>query len=71
LEREIAACGLRAKMLLQVHDELVFEVHTEDVGATVELVKEKMEGIVTLDVPLVVEVKIGPNWRDVVAAPRS
>ncbi|NMB12883.1 MAG: DNA polymerase I [Firmicutes bacterium] len=66
VEREVAACGLRAEMLLQVHDELVFGVHTEDMIPTARLVKETMEGIVTLDVPLVVEVKAGPNWRDVV-----
>lgn len=67
LERKISACGLRAEMLLQVHDELVFEVHTKDLKAVADLVKETMEGIVTLNVPLVVEVKIGPNWRDVEA----
>jgi len=43
-------------------DELVFEVHTEDVGATVELVRKKWRELSPSDVPLVVEVKIGPNW---------
>jgi DNA polymerase-1 len=64
VEKEIQKCGLRADMLLQVHDELVFEVHTEDLMPAARLIKETMEGIVTLDVPLVVEVKAGPNWRD-------
>jgi DNA polymerase-1 len=66
VERKISASGLRAEMLLQVHDELVFEVHIEDLLPAARLVKETMEGIVTLDVPLVVDVKSGRNWGDVV-----
>ncbi|HHV94118.1 MAG TPA: DNA polymerase I [Firmicutes bacterium] len=65
VEEKIAASGLRAKMLLQVHDELVFEVHIEDLLAAARLIKETMEGIVTLDVPLVVDVASGANWGDV------
>lgn len=64
VEEKIEEHGFRADMLLQVHDELVFEVHTEDLMPAARLIKETMEGIVTLDVPLVVEVKAGPNWRD-------
>ena len=66
VEQRIAASNLRAKMLLQVHDELVFEVHIEDLLPAAHLIKETMEGIVTLDVPLVVEVQSGRNWGDVV-----
>ncbi|NLY29004.1 MAG: DNA polymerase I [Firmicutes bacterium] len=66
VEQRIAASKLRAEMLLQVHDELVFEVHMEDLLEAAHLIKETMEGIVTLDVPLLVEVQSGRNWGDVV-----
>ena len=66
VEKEVATCGLRAQMLIQVHDELVFEVHKGDLIPTVRLVKQVMEGIVKLSVPLVVDVKAGPNWRDAI-----
>ncbi len=51
-----------ARMLLQVHDELVFEVPTGEVAAVSALVKECMEGAASLAVPLVVDVGVGPNW---------
>ena len=54
--------GLRANMLLQVHDELVFEVHPEDLDALRALVVQTMEGAVELSVPLKVDVGIGENW---------
>ncbi|HAZ08710.1 MAG TPA: DNA polymerase I [Elusimicrobia bacterium] len=53
-----------AKMLLQVHDELLFEVRTEEVPAFARWVKGVMEGAVKLKVPVVVEVKAGLNWQD-------
>lgn len=64
LEKQIAISGLRAKMLIQVHDELVLEVPKDDLLPTARLVKQVMEGIVELSVPLIVDVKAGPNWRD-------
>ena len=53
-----------ARMILQVHDELLFEVQKEETKALEKLVREEMEGVYELDVPLVVETCIGPNWRD-------
>ena len=56
--------GLGAKMVLQVHDELVFEIpegERSDAGA---LVKREMEGVASLAVPLVVSVGAGRNWID-------
>ncbi len=53
---------LAARMLLQVHDELVFEVPEAEVGALTLLVRQHMEGAATLSVPLVVDVGVGPNW---------
>ncbi|TDO92110.1 DNA polymerase I [Halanaerobium saccharolyticum] len=51
-------------ILLQVHDELVFEVKKSDLDQAAELIKEKMENTAELDVPLIVDLQIGENWRD-------
>lgn len=53
-----------ARMILQVHDELLFEAPAEEREALEKLVREEMEGVYSLAVPLVVEVGTGPNWRD-------
>ena len=55
---------LRSRMTLQVHDELVFEVPEGEVEIMKSLVKEVMENAHPLEVPLLVEVGVGPNWRD-------
>jgi DNA polymerase-1 len=62
LEPALADANLKAKMLLQVHDELIFEVPDKEVDATVALVKTVMEGAAHLDVPLVVEAGVGKTW---------
>jgi DNA polymerase-1 len=56
---------LRAKMLLQVHDELVFEVPPEEAERVQGLVRSIMEGVYELKVPLKVDVKMGSNWAEV------
>ena len=53
-----------AVMLLQVHDELLFEVPEAEVAPLAEMVKHEMQQVYALDVPLVADVKVGPNWRD-------
>lgn len=58
----LKAANLNARMLLQVHDELIFEVPENEAEATAKLVKEIMENVVKLDVPLIVETGIGKNW---------
>ena len=63
-DRRLTAAGLRARMTLQVHDELVFEVPKEEAGALKQLVRQAMEQVHPLEVPLAVEIKSGPNWRD-------
>ena len=55
----------QGRMLLQIHDELVFEVREPAVEAAVGLVREVMEGVVTLDIPLTVDVGIGPDLASV------
>jgi DNA polymerase-1 len=51
-------------MLLQVHDELIFEVVEEEIDTMKELVRRHMESVVDLKVPLKVEMGIGVNWYD-------
>jgi DNA polymerase-1 len=65
IDEELRAARLKSRMLLQVHDELLFEVPREELETVRELVREKMENVHSLMVPLVVEVGVGPNWRDV------
>jgi DNA polymerase-1 len=55
---------LKSRMTLQVHDELVFEVPEKEVEIMQALVREKMEKVHDLAVPLLVEMEVGPNWRD-------
>ena len=59
--RAVTEAGLGARLLLQIHDELVFEVRDEEVAATEALVKQAMESALALDVPLVVNISIGDN----------
>jgi len=56
--------GFHARMLLQVHDELVFEVPESEVERLTPLVKRLMEGAAALSVPLVVDVGVGKNWLE-------
>ncbi|MFK7783572.1 MAG: DNA polymerase I, partial [Crocinitomicaceae bacterium] len=55
---------LKSKMLLQVHDELVFDVHVDEIELMQELVKKEMESAVEMVVPMVVEMEIADNWLD-------
>ena len=63
--RELGARGLRSRMLLQVHDELLFEAPPEELARLEALAVEVMESALTLDVPLKVDVKAGPDWAAV------
>jgi DNA polymerase-1 len=65
VDHEIKKSGLRAKMLLQIHDELVFEVPENEVEKTEKLVKDSMESVMELDVPLVVNISLGKNLAKV------
>jgi DNA polymerase-1 len=56
--------GLEARMLMQVHDELLVEVPEAEVERVTEIVKHEMESAVSLDVPLVADVGVGDNWMD-------
>ena len=64
VDQRLRAEGLKARMLLQVHDELLFEAPESEVHALSALVKREMEHVHKLDVPLVADVHSGANWRD-------
>ncbi len=66
----LAAAGSPARMLLQVHDELLFEVPRTGVDELVALVRETMETAMPLDVPLTVDVKAGDDWESMRPVPR-
>ena len=62
--RRIKEEGLQSKMVLQIHDELVFDAVLSETGRLEEIVREEMENIVTLSVPLTVECNHGNNWLE-------
>ena len=64
LHAQLQAQGLQARMLMQVHDELVLEAPIAEKEAVVKLVCDIMESAYTFDVPLKVDVEVGPNWYD-------
>ena len=64
IDREMRSSGFRARILLQVHDELIFEVPEEEVDRLSALVKKCMEGACTLSVPLRVEIETGKSWGE-------
>jgi DNA polymerase-1 len=64
IDREITARKLNTRMVLQVHDELLFEVPLDETDEVSKLVQESMEGVVKLNVPLVADLGFGTNWRD-------
>jgi DNA polymerase-1 len=64
LDAEMARRGMKSRMTLQVHDELVFDVAADEVDELKELVCQTMEHAAEISVPLVADVGVGPNWRD-------
>jgi DNA polymerase-1 len=64
IDQRLAKEGLRARMLLQVHDELVFEAPPDEIEPLTKMVKSEMEDVEQLKVPLLVETGVGDNWRD-------
>ena len=64
VSRRFEAEKLRSRMILQVHDELVFDVADAERDRVVEIVKQEMENVCTLSVPLITECNYGKNWRE-------
>ncbi len=64
IHQELQEKDLRARLLLQVHDELIFELPAEELETLVSLVRSGMENVMELAVPLKVGIEVGPNWND-------
>jgi DNA polymerase-1 len=64
LDRRLPEENFKSRMILQVHDELLFEGPEKEIPRLTKLVKEVMEGVHKLSVPVVAETKVGCNWRD-------
>jgi DNA polymerase-1 len=64
IDRQLAERRLQTRMILQVHDELIFEVPSLEEDEVEKLVRTEMEGVAKLKVPLVADLGFGPNWRD-------
>ena len=64
IHKQLNLKKLKAKMVLQVHDELVFDVSAEELDELVILVKDRMENVLKLDVPIKVDIKKGKNWLE-------
>lgn len=64
IHKEFRKRRLKTRMILQVHDELVFEVTADEVDAVKSIVKERMENAISLKVPIKVDIGLGKNWLD-------
>lgn len=64
IEIDRAMKPLQGKMILQIHDELIFEIPDEEIPPFQKLVKEKMEGVLKVDVPIEVHIAVGKNWAE-------
>jgi DNA polymerase-1 len=64
IDNALRTKAIESKMLLQVHDELVFEVPPSELDQVQELVKYEMENAAQLSVPLVVDLGVGDNWLE-------
>ena len=71
LDERLRPEGLRARPLLQVHDELLLEVPRDEVDRLVPILRETMEGALPLDVPLTVDVKVGDDWESMTPLTRA
>ena len=64
VDRRMAEAGLRSRMVLQIHDELLFDCLPEEIETLRQIVVEEMEHVVELSIPLTVECNVGPTWLD-------
>lgn len=64
IDLDLKHLNLGSKMLLQIHDELLFEMPKAEEETLKKCVQSRMEGVVTLKVPLIVDIKIGKNWKE-------
>ena len=64
VDRKLTEASLKSKMVLQIHDELLFDVPEEETRTLMKVVKDCMENVMELSVPLTVECNYGKNWLE-------
>ncbi|MFA5287409.1 MAG: DNA polymerase, partial [Candidatus Omnitrophota bacterium] len=64
IRNEIKDKGLKSRMVLQIHDELLFDLPKDELSLLIKLVRERMEKVLKLDVPITVDIKKGDNWLE-------
>ncbi|MGA1560517.1 MAG: DNA polymerase, partial [bacterium] len=64
VDRRLRSEAMDTRMVLSVHDELVFDVPEVEIQKASEIIKEEMENVIVLEVPLVVEIGLGDNWLE-------
>ena len=64
IQKEFISKKIKSKMLLQIHDELVFDVFKPELNKVMEIVRYQMENVFKLDVPLSVDINYGVNWLE-------
>jgi DNA polymerase-1 len=64
IDRRLGAEGWRARMLVQIHDELLFEAPPEELEDLAAMARAEMTGALALEVPIVVDVGVGDSWAD-------
>jgi len=65
IDRRLREMGLKSRMIIQIHDELLFEAPNDEVDVLRRMVVREMESVVNLSVPLKVDTKVGPNWASI------
>ena len=64
LDKEFTLSGIKPQMILQIHDELIFDTVENEVEQVSKIIKSVMENVFILDVPLKVDIHTGNNWQD-------
>jgi DNA polymerase I len=64
VHRQLSSSRRQSKMLLQIHDELIFEVPPSELDEMKQLVRDEMAGVMPLSIPLKIDLKTGRNWAE-------